>query len=578
MKSTMKRINNKDKNILSKKNTDHKSKFTRHNFLLFCFVVLFSALSIRLYLLQIDNLFLKKQGDMRTVRAVKVPAYRGMITDRNKEPLAISTVIFSIWANPKNIEINDEKLVELSDILEMEYEHLKDKILESKDKEFIYLKRHVSPAMTNKVQELDISGVQVKEESRRFYPEGEVAAHIVGFTGIDDNGQEGVELSYNTWLHGEDGQKIIIKDRLGRVIKDNTEVKPVQNGNDLVLSIDSRIQYLAYRELFQAVKKHKAKSGSIVVLDVKTGEVLAMVNQPSYNPNKRAKKVDGSYRNRAVTDLFEPGSVMKTFSMVNILENGEYLDDMLIDTNPGTMQVGKNIVRDTKNNGVIDISEVLVKSSNIGISKLTLGLDKPDSLYHLLSNLGFGESVTIEFPGESQGVLRNYTKWDPFVLSTMAFGYSLSCTALQLAQAYATLANDGVKLPVSFLKVDKDRIDSLKGEQIINKDVAEEVTKMLTKVGQQGVHGRARVKGYKVAGKSGTSKKLGAHGYEDRYHSLFAGFAPASDPKIVVVIMIDEPSAGQYYGSLVAAPVFSKVMSGVLRTLNVPVTNYVKNN
>ena len=542
--------------------------FSRHQVVLLIFLFLVLLLASRLFVLQNNNVFLKSQGNMRTLRTVPITSYRGMITDRNDEPLAISTVIYSVWTNPKKFLESDrfaKYLKEVSKVLKIKPNDLKEKLISNKEKDFLYLKRHITPTKAMQLEDLGITELSIKREYRRFYPEGEVTSHVVGFTDIDDSGQEGLELSYNEWLHGKDGSKLILKDRLGRQIKDLKEISPAKHGNKLTLSIDSGIQYLAYRELSKAVTKHKAKGGSIVVLDVNTGEVLAMVNKPSYNPNKRARKVDDSYRNRAVTDLLEPGSVMKTFSMVNVLEHDKYPDDYMVDTYDGKMTLGENTIKDVSKNGIISIPQVLIKSSNIGISKLTLDLEDDESLYQLLYKLGFGQVASLEFPGESSGILRNYPTWDPFMLSTLSFGYAMAATPLQVASAYAALANDGIKVPITFIKQEKKS----EGKRVISSKVASLVTDVLSEVTEKGVHGRAKVKGYKVVGKTGTSKKIGAKGYENRYQALFAGYGPSKCPKLAIVVMIDEPSSGQYYGSLVAAPVFSKVMSGALRALDV---------
>ncbi|MCK4609016.1 MAG: penicillin-binding protein 2 [Gammaproteobacteria bacterium] len=514
--------------------------------------------------------FLQHQSNARTIRIINLPAHRGMITDRKGVPLAISIPVDAVWANPRLFTASAQQLHDLARLLHLPYSYLEGKINENSRRWFVYLKRHVTPGVTAKIKALHIPGLFYKREYRRYYPEGEISAHVVGFTNIDDKGQEGLELAYNSWLSGISGQMKVLKDRLGHIVAImNTMHKP-QQGNGLTLSIDERIQYLAYLELKKTVKKYHAASGSIVVLDVKTGEVLAMVNQPSYNPNDRPSKHDGRYRNRAITDTFEPGSTMKTFSIVSALESGKYRPNTKVDTNPGWFMVDGNTIKDEGvNHGILTVTGVLQKSSNIGIAKMTLSLP-PENLWRVLHVLGFGERTAIGFPGEAAGVLEEHRIWRPFVLATLSFGYAMSATPLQLACAYAVIANDGAKLPVSFLKVDK----APQGDQVISTKVAKEMLKMLHTVVEAGGTGmQARVPGYTVAGKTGTAYIAGKHGYDKkRYIADFVGMAPVNNPRLVVAVVVRDPH-GQHFGGLVAAPAFAHVMGGALRMLNVSPDN-----
>lgn len=431
----------------------------------------------------------------------------------------------------------------------------------------MYIKRQINPMLAAKVKALGIDGIHFKPEFRRYYPDGEVTAHLTGFTNIDDQGQEGLELAYNDWLRGIPGKKQVLVDRYGHIVADTESIREARPGHNLVLSVDSRIQYLAYRDLKAAVSKFKAKSGSIVVLDVKTGEVLAMANVPSYNPNHRVKAHNNRFRNRAVTDIFEPGSTIKAFSVANALDSGNYTPDTIVDTSPGWMMINGNRVHDDRNNGKISVTTILQRSSNMGVTKLTLSLP-PDSLPAVLNKLGFGHRTNIVYPGESPGYLPYHTDWKPFSLATLSFGYGLAVTDIQLASAYAVLAAGGIKRPVSLLKVDR----TIKGERIFSEKVAKEVVTMLeTVVEHGGTATRARVPGYRVAGKTGTVRIAGPGGYEKNHHrGLFVGMAPASKPRLVIAVIINDPRSGQYYGGLVAAPVFSQVMGGALRLLDIP--------
>ena len=443
-------------------------------------------------------------------------------------------------------------------------------VLQRSKREFVYLKRHIRPELAEQVARLNIDGVYLQREYRRYYPTGEVAAHVLGFTNVDDVGQEGLELAYNDWLRGESGRKMVIKDRLGRTIKHVESIQAAQPGNNLTLSIDRRLQYLAYRELKRAVNQNKAKSGSAVILDTKTGEVLAMVNQPSYNPNNRSKLTSNHLRNRAVTDVFEPGSTIKPFTVAAALESGRFKPNSIVNTSPGYFHIGKYVVQDIKNYGRINLSTILSKSSNIGASKLALAISAKN-LTDVHSRIGFGFTTGSGFPGEVGGILNMPTEKQLVEKATLAYGYGLSVTPLQLARAYAVIANDGMMPAVSFI-----RTNEIKNEtRIISSKNAKAIRKMLEAVvSTEGTGRLASVAGYRIAGKTGTVKKASAGGYsDDRYIAVFAGIAPASNPRLAMVVTINEPRGDVYYGGKVAAPVFSKVMSGALRLMDVAPDN-----
>jgi len=570
----------------------------RQMFLLGLLLIVAGLLSWRAVYLHVqDGDFLRDQGNARHLRVVSVPAYRGMIEDRNGDPLAISTPVDSVWINPKEFlgksefELSDRALSDdsvraikqLAKTLRMNERKLRETIIKRADKEFVYIKRRVNPAEASKVLALDSKGVYTQREYRRYYPAGEVTAHVTGFTNIDDKGQEGVELAFNDWLQGSAGSKRVIKDRLGRIIEDVESIKTMRSGRPLTLSIDRQIQYLAYRELKAAIRLHKAQSGSVVVMDNLTGEVLALVNQPSFNPNNRRNTSVGQYRNRALTDIFEPGSTVKAFTVAAALENGKFKTDTKINTSPGFMKLGRNTIRDTKDYGVINVGRVITKSSNVGATKIALSLD-PEEIWSMFQKVGFGSITASGFPGESAGLMRHHYRWRDIERATFAFGYGLSVTPLQLAQAYSVLASDGVLRPVTFLKHGTDNPyanryessgQSVDGEQVISPSVAKKVRSMLeTVVSEEGTGKLASVPNYRIAGKTGTVHKSIAGGYsDDRYIAVFAGMAPASRPRLVMVVMINEPSNGVHYAGEVAAPVFSKIMEGALRLLDIPPDN-----
>ncbi len=513
--------------------------------------------------------FLKHQGDARYLREIITPADRGVITDRHGEPLAISTPVASVWANPSDLATARERWPELAKILGLSVRQLENKLGARMAKEFVYLKRHITPELADEVMALGIAGVSLQREYRRYYPLGEVTSHVVGFTDIDDVGQEGMELMMEEQLRGTPGSMRVIKDRLGRIVENVESIREPKPGKELALSLDQRIQYLAYRELLGAVQRHKAKGGSAVVLDVQTGEVLAMVNQPSYNPNNRKDLTASRLRNRAVTDVFEPGSTVKPFTVAAGLESGEFRPDTIIDTSPGSLKLASFTIHDHKNYGKIDVSTVIQKSSNVGASRIALAL-QPSQLWDQFVRVGFGYDTGSGFPGEAAGLMNAYQDWGKAQNATVSYGYGLSVTALQLTRAYAALAGGGMLHPASFLKLTPD--EQPEGTRVIQPDVAKAVTVMLERVVAGGGTGtRAAVNGYRVAGKTGTSRKVSRSGYnEDNYIAVFAGFAPASRPRLAMVVMVDRPDDGEYYGGVVAAPVFSRVMEGALRLMDVP--------
>jgi cell division protein FtsI (penicillin-binding protein 3) len=521
-----------------------------------------------IYLGIIKHDFLLDQSNIRSVREVNTPAHRGIITDRNGEVLAISIPMSSIWINPKLFNATKFQEMKLSQLLEIPLKTIKKKITTQQKKGFVYLKRSVLAERAEQILALKIPGIFSERGYKRYYPEADIVAHVVGFTNIDDRGQEGLELAYDSWLRGIPGKTRVVKDRLGNTITNLGVVTEPRESRNLVLSIDRRIQYLAYNELKNAVAKYQADSGSVVVLAVKTGEVLAMANVPSYNPNDRVGVPVGNLRNRAVTDLFEPGSTLKVFSIMNALNSGKYFPNTLIDTNPGMLKVDNGVVVDdeNRNNGVLTVKGVLQKSSNIGVAKMTLSLPS-DSLLKLLRSVGFGQSTQSGFPGEAVGFLPEHLRWRHFVLATLAFGYSISVTPLQLAEAYAVIAALGLLRPVTFLKADKEAT----GNQVLSSEVCKQMLKMLEAVIDIGTGKRAQIPGYRVAGKTGTAKIASPAGgyYKDRYFANFVGIAPVSNPQLVILVLIKNPR-GLYHAGQVAAPVFTNVMNGTLRILSIP--------
>ena len=532
------------------------------------FLLAFLALLARAVDLQVlRHDFLENQATARHLRVVEVPAHRGAIRDRRGEPLALSTPVDTVWANPSVLAGARETWGPLAAALGMKVDALARRLAATRGREFIYLRRHVTPDVAARVRELAAPGVALMREYHRYYPAGEVAAHVVGFTDIDDVGREGIELAHDAWLRGEPGRKRVVKDGRHRIIDELELIRAPRPGRPLQLALDLRIQYLAYRALKAAVRKHGAQAGSAVVLDARSGEVLAMVNQPSWNPNNRRRLRRAALRNRALTDVFEPGSTMKPFTIAAALMSGRFRPETTIDTRPGWYQVGRHTIRDVHDYGVLDLTGILRKSSNVGVSKIALDLPR-ETLWEVLSRVGFGRDTGTGFPGEAAGILLPPARWHRIEQATLAFGYGISVTATQLAQAYAVLANDGRAVPVSLLHRDAPPA----AQQVMPASVARRVRRMLeTVVSPEGTAPAARIPGYRVAGKTGTVRKAVAGGYaEDRYLALFAGMAPASRPRLVCVVVIDEPAGDAYYGGKVAAPVFRRIMSGALRLLNVP--------
>lgn len=569
-------------------------------FMMICMLVLVGR-AIDLQVL--SKQFLKHQGDMRQVDDVSVSAYRGMIKDRNGAPLAVSTPVESIAINPRELKTDDKiKLIQLekefrhkqhlekltdSDKAQVLNEYQQERLFKIREMEkllnlpaekiaaflseeplrpFVYVARRMSPELSEQIKELKLDGVYFEREFKRFYPTGGVSAHIVGFTNVDDIGQEGMESGYEKLLKGTSGSKRVIRDGQRRIIEDIENIKEPVSGKNLELSIDQRIQYLAYRELQLAVSTNRAKSGALVVLDAKNGEILAAVNQPSFNPNTRSNLKESLYRNRALTDVFEPGSTVKPFVVAAALEGG-YVSPNATFATHGTYQIGRNTVKDVHNYGTLDLTHVIKKSSNVAVSMMALKMP-PKYFWGVYHRLGFGTSAGSGFPGEASGILMNYKRMHDFDRAILSFGYGLSSSALQLARAYTALADDGILHSVSLLKREEDD-DAVR---VFSAKTAKSVRKMMeTVLMKDGTAYEARVDGYTAAGKTGTVKKAaGSRGYtEKNYFAVFAGMAPASDPRLIIVVMIDEPSAGQYYGGLVSAPVFSKVMAGALRILEV---------
>jgi cell division protein FtsI (penicillin-binding protein 3) len=521
----------------------------------------------------VDHGFLAKQGDDRSMRVVKIAAHRGAITDRNGEPLAVSTPVDSIWVNPQELNDNIDQLPKLARALKEDQQTLARRITSNLDREFLYLVRHMPPDQAARIKALGIPGVYLLREYHRYYPAGEVSGHVVGFTTIDDKGQEGLELGYEQLLNGEDGAKRVIQDSYGRYVENVESIRSPRPGRDLTTSIDLRIQYLAYRELKAAMQEYRAKAGSVIVLDVETGEVLAMVNQPSYNPNDREQLKAGLYRNRAATDIFEPGSSIKPFIMAAALASGQYRPDSTVDTSPGFFMVGNKVEEDEHNLGVIDLATILAKSSNVGTAKIALSL-KPEQIWSTLTGLGLGQVTGSNYPGESAGMLSHYSHWRPIGIATLSHGYGVSVTPLQLAHAYATIGAGGIKRPISFERVS----GPVAGEQVMDPKVARELVQLMGHVVEKGgTATRASLIGYQVSGKTGTAFKSIPGGYStDRIMAVFAGLVPATHPRLATVVVIDEPSRDVEQGGVlaqggtVAAPVFSSVMSGTLRLMDVP--------
>jgi cell division protein FtsI (penicillin-binding protein 3) len=517
------------------------------------------------YLQGIRNDFLQEKGNARYSRIIEVGAHRGMITDRNGEPLAVSTPVESVWASPTDAEADSQQVRQLAQILGMAPEELKNKLFDT-SRDFVYLKRHLPPDQSGKVASLNLPGVSLQREYRRYYPAGEETAQLLGFTGQDDNGQEGLELSLQEKLAGKSGSQRVIKDRRGHIVEDAGNLHAPKPGSNIVLSLDSKVQHLAYRELEGAVREHRAKAGAVVVLDARSGEVLALANYPAYNPNNRGKISSQAMRNRAIADLFEPGSTMKPFTVATAIEQGKVRPETLINTERGVYTIGNKKIHDSHPDSVLTVAQVIQKSSNVGAAKIALSMEA-DVLWQSLSNSGFGMQTGSGFPGEAVGKLRAPKTWRPIEQATMSYGHGISVNLLQLARAYTIFAGDGELKSISMLKL--DTVPS--GKKVFSRETVGALRGMLELAVQPGgTAPLAQVAGYRVAGKTGTAHKLENGHYVNRYVASFVGFAPASNPRLIVAVMIDEPGNGQYYGGLVAAPVFSKVVGEVLRAFNVP--------
>lgn len=515
--------------------------------------------------------FLLKQSDERTVRVINIPAYRGMITDRNDKPLAISTPMDSVWINPQDFNANYSQLLKLSHLVNIPINDIRKRVSQNNNKQFMYLKRELSSEIADKIRALNISGLYFQREYHRYYPEGDVVTHVIGFTNIDGVGQEGLELGFDSWLHGIPGKERVLKDRLGHIIAVMDVMSQPIQGKDLELSIDDRIQYLAYQNLKEAVAKDHARSGSIIVIKPKTGEILAMANVPSYNPNVRPLIPDDRFRNRAVTDLFEPGSTIKTFSVFTALQSGKYFPNSIVNTHPGVLTInGYPIHDDVPDNGILTLTQVLQKSSNIGIAKVILTLP-PQQLVDVLSAVGFGKTTTSGFPGESAGVLAIRKKFREIDQAHLAFGYGISITPLQLAHAYSIVANHGVDVPITFFK----QKSAPQGTQVLDQKDTAQLLKLLQTVVQPGGSATlAAIPGYQVAGKTGTAYVAVPGGYDKkRYNSSFVGITPVSDPQIVTVVVLNNVQGSQHFGGQVAAPLFATVTTAVLRILDIAPDN-----
>ncbi len=536
-------------------------------FVISLFFICMFALTSRAVYLQLLSTKYGKKGDEAGVGVVNVSAHRGAIMDRNGEQLAISTPVDSIWTEPRKL-LNEKDLKPLASLLNRSEQELKKFLKARARRDFVWLKRHANPILVDEIKKLGLKGISTQPEYKRYYPAAEMASHVIGVTNVDDEGQEGIELAYNKILKGKTGKKRVLKDRLGRIVRDIENVKSSEPGVEIQLSIDKRIQFLAYRELAAAVTNHQAISGTLVMLDVKTGEVIAMVGQPSFNPNNRGW-LKNAARNRSVTDVFEPGSTMKIFTIAAGLESGIFTPQTVIDTSPGVFKVGNRSISDHRNYGSIDVTTVITKSSNIGATKIALAL-RPEYLYDVLNRFEFGQTTGSGFPGERSGLLRSFNTWTEQDIASLSYGYGIEVTSLKLAHAYSIIANDGIKLPVSFVKSN----NSIEGERVISKKIARQIRDMLeTVVSSKGTASRAGIKGYRVIGKTGTAHKFNPKGgyFDDRYRSLFVGIVPASNPRFVTVVTIDEPNKETgHFGGAVAAPVFAKVMEGALRILNIP--------
>ncbi len=538
----------------------------RARFVLVTLLSAFVALVCRAAWLQgVKTDFLQAKGESRYARVIELPADRGKIVDRHGEVLAVSTPVRSVWAIPDDVSLTPAQSRELARMLGIDASELNRKL--ASEKEFVYLKRQVPPELADRIAALNLPGIHEQNEFRRFYPTGEVAAHVVGFTDVDDNGQEGIELAFQKDLVGQAGSRRVIKDRRGHIVEDVESIKKPRAGADVVLALDSKIQYLAYSALKQAVAVNKAKAGSAVVIDVKTGEILALVNNPTYNPNNRLRLSGAQLRNRALTDTFEPGSTMKPFTAALALDKGKFRFDTIINCAPGRMTIGSATISDAHPHGALTVAQVIQKSSNIGAAKMALSMP-PEEMWQMFDSLGFGSPLKLGFPGEAPGRLRPARIWRPIEQATMSYGHGISVNLMQIAQAYLVFARQGDLIPLSLTRVDTP---PLHGKPVFSEQTAREVRAMLESVTQPGGTATlAQVPGYRVGGKTGTAMKIEGGVYANKYVSSFVGLGPISNPRLIVAVMIDEPSGGKHYGGEVAAPVFSEVMAGSLRALGVP--------
>jgi cell division protein FtsI (penicillin-binding protein 3) len=536
------------------------------------FAAFLTLIGRALWLQGISTDFLQKQGESRYARTLELPATRGKITDRNGQVLASSVPVKAIWAIPDDVlEAPKEKLRDLAKLLDMSERELRKKL--DSDRNFVYLKRQVEQETVDKILKLKIAGIETRKEYKRFYPEGEAMAHVVGFTNVEDAGQDGMELASQKTLAGKTGSRRVIKDRLGRIVEDIESIREPHDGKDLALSIDSKIQYIAFSQLKEAVEKHKAKAAGIVVLDARTGEVLALANLPTYNPNNRAVLTGAQLRNRVLTDTFEPGSTMKPFTVALALETKRVTPATAIQTAPGKITIGKATIGDAHANGVLTVAQIIEKSSNVGTAKLALQMP-PQEMWDMFTSVGFGQQPKIGFPGAVAGRVRPYKSWRPIEQATMSYGHGISVSLIQMARSYMIFARDGDMIPVTFRKLDERPA----GQRIITEKTAREMRAMLEMAaGPGGTAPKAQVPGYRVAGKTGTAYKIVGGQYVKKYVSSFVGFAPASDLRIIVAVMVDEPSNGQHYGGDVAAPIFSAVTANALRALNVAPDSTVTN-
>ena len=538
----------------------------RSRLLLYVFIAGFGLLLGRaVYLQALNNDFLQAKGESRYSRVMEVPANRGRILDRNGEALAISTPVKSIWAIPGEAHPGARQLVRLAALLEMSQAEIEKRLADTSH-DFVFLKRQISPEIAERVAALHIAGLFQNREYRRYYPSGEVMTHVLGFTGADDIGQEGVELAFQDRLAGRPGSRRVIKDRLGQTVDDVESIKAAQDGADLTLALDARIQNLAFSQLKVAVVQNRAKAGGVVVLDADSGELLALANFPTYNPNNRNKLAGAQLRNRAVTDTFEPGSTLKPFTVALALEAGRVRPESVIQIAPGTLSISGATIRDAHVERSLTVAQVIQKSSNVGAAKIALGLPA-EAMWEMFRDVGFGAAPGLGFPGEASGKVRPYRSWKPIEQATMSYGHGISVSLVQLARAYSVFARNGELVPLSLVRVDAPPV----GRRVMAPKTASAVRAMLEMVvNREGTAPRAQIMGYRVAGKTGTAHKQENGVYAaDKYVSSFVGFAPASHPRLVIAVMIDEPSAGRYYGGTVAAPVFAQIMAGALRVLDV---------